>query len=69
MENVESIWDEVEELQSLGIDVRDKAFKGDKEELGALADVIKNSMYQDYKLAYSNEGEEHEDEAKATPTS
>ena len=38
------------------------------EELHELADAIKQSMYEDYKLAYSDEGGKYEVEAKATLT-
>ena len=65
-QDIESIWDELEELQSLGINAKDEPLKSSKKELAALADVIKKSMYEDYKLAYSDKGGEHEEEAKAT---
>lgn len=65
-QDVESIWDELQELESLGIDARKKHSQSSKEELAALVDVIKKSMYQDYKLAYSEKGEKYEEEAKAT---
>lgn len=66
VEQVEDVWDELEELQSLGISLKKEHIKGNRDELAALADVIKRSMYQDYKLAYGDKGEEHELEAKAT---
>jgi hypothetical protein len=65
-QEVESIWDEVKELESLGIKAKDKRIESNKEELAALADIIKKSMYEDYKLAYSERGKKHKEEAKAT---
>ena len=65
-QDVESIWDELRELQSLGINAKDERLKGSRQELAALADVIKKSMYEDYKLAYSDKGDECEQETKAT---
>jgi hypothetical protein len=45
------------ELGSLGIEPkRKKELNDDKEELENLADIIKQSMFQDYKVAYSEEG-------------
>ena len=54
------------ELRSLGIHPKQKNELNDKEELQGLADSIKQSMYQDYKTAYSKDGDEHKEEAKAT---
>lgn len=62
----ESVWDEIKELESLGIKAKHERIMSNGEELAALADVIKNSMFEDYKLAYSEKGEKHEEEAKAT---
>ena len=45
------------ELESLGIEPKPKKELNDnKEELENLADIIKQSMFQDYKVAYSEEG-------------
>jgi hypothetical protein len=45
------------ELESLGIEPkRKKELNDNKEELENLADIIKQSMFQDYKVAYSEEG-------------
>ena len=45
------------ELGSLGIEPkRKKELNDDEEELENLADIIKQSMFQDYKVAYSEEG-------------
>lgn len=60
------MWDELKEIESLGISAKDERMKSNKVELAALADILKKSMYQDYKLAYSVKGEKHEEEAKAT---
>lgn len=40
----------------------------DTEELRELAENIKQSMYQDYKLAYSEKGDRHKAEAESTVT-
>ena len=58
--------EEIEDLCSLGIDPRKKNELNDKNELAELADNIKQSMYHDYKVAFSKEGEKHEAEAKST---
>jgi hypothetical protein len=42
------------ELKSLGIEPRRQNELNDKEELQALADIIKQVYYQDYKTAYNN---------------
>jgi hypothetical protein len=42
------------ELKSLGIDPRRQNELNDKEELQALAEIIKEVYFQDYKTAYSN---------------
>ncbi len=45
------------ELESLGIEPkRKKELNDNKEELENLADIIKQAMFQDYKVAYSEEG-------------
>jgi hypothetical protein len=44
------------ELKSLGIEPKRQNELNDKEELQALADIIKEVYYQDYKNAYSNIG-------------
>jgi hypothetical protein len=59
------------ELHSLGIvDPRrkKKELKDNKEELKNLADNIKQAMFQDYKLAYSDKGDAHKEEAESTVT-
>jgi hypothetical protein len=56
------------ELRSLGIEPKGKKEINDKEELENLADIIKQAMFQDYKLAYSEEGDTHKEEAKSTVT-
>lgn len=58
--------EEVADLQSLGIDPKRKSDLNDQKELKELADNIKQSMFQDYKTAYSKKGKEHEEEAKST---
>ena len=42
------------ELKSLGIEPRRQNELNDKEELQALAEIIKEVYFQDYKTAYSN---------------
>jgi hypothetical protein len=61
------------ELYSLGIlepkrKKEDEEVKDNKAELENLADIIKQSMFEDYKLAYSEEGNEHKEEAQSTVT-
>jgi hypothetical protein len=56
------------ELDSLGIvDPKQKKELND-EELENLADIIKQAMFQDYKIAYSEKGDEHKEEAQSTVT-
>ena len=57
------------ELQSLGIlEPKQKTELNDEEELEMLADIIKQAMYQDYKVAYSEEGDMYKEEAESTVT-
>jgi hypothetical protein len=57
------------ELYSLGIvDPKQKKELNDDEELENLADIIKQAMFQDYKVAYSEKGDAHKEEAQATVT-
>jgi hypothetical protein len=56
------------ELDSLGIEPKRKTELNDKEELENLADIIKQAMFQDYKVAYSEEGDSHKEEAQSTVT-
>lgn len=57
------------ELDSLGIEPKQKKeLNENKEELENLADIIKQAMFQDYKLAYSEEGNTHKEEAQSTVT-
>jgi uncharacterized protein YgfB (UPF0149 family) len=55
------------ELYSLGITEpkEKKELNENKEELENLSDIIKQSMFQDYKIAYSEKGDMHK-EAQAT---
>ena len=45
-----------------------KELNDNKEELENLADNIKQAMFQDYKVAYSEEGDTHEEGAESTIT-
>ena len=56
------------ELKSLGIEPKRKDQTNDNEELQTLSDNIKQAMFQDYKIAYSEKGEMHKEEAKSTVT-
>jgi hypothetical protein len=57
------------ELSSLGIEPKQKNELNDnKEELENLADIIKQAMFQDYKVAYSEKGDAHKEEAESTVT-
>ncbi|MDQ3807015.1 MAG: hypothetical protein M3298_02485 [Thermoproteota archaeon] len=54
------------ELYSLGIEPKRKTELNDKEELENLADIIKQAMFQDYKVAYSEQGDLYKEEAQST---
>jgi hypothetical protein len=57
------------ELKSLGIEPKRKDQLNDnEEELQSLSDNIKQAMFQDYKIAYSEKGEMHKEEAESTVT-
>jgi hypothetical protein len=57
------------ELDSLGIESKQENEPNDnKEELENLADIIKQAMFQDYKVAYSEEGDVHKEEVQSTVT-
>jgi hypothetical protein len=57
------------ELESLGIEPKRKTELNDEEEeLEKLADIIKQAMFQDYKVAYSEEDDAHKEEAQSTVT-
>lgn len=65
------------ELHSLGIlepkqkkkeEDDDNNLNDNKEELQNLADHIKQAMFEDYKLAYSDKGDAHKEEAESTLT-
>ena len=57
------------ELYSLGIlEPKQKKELNDEEELEKLADIIKQAMFQDYKIAYSEKGDAYKEEAQSTLT-
>jgi CRISPR/Cas system CMR-associated protein Cmr5 small subunit len=56
------------ELESLGVDPKRNNQLNDKEELQNLSDNIKQSMFQDYKVAYGEQGDMRKEEAKSTIT-
>jgi hypothetical protein len=56
------------ELKSLGVEPKRKNQLNDNEELQNLSDNIKQAMFQDYKVAYSEQGDVHKEEAKSTVT-
>ncbi len=57
------------ELDSLGIEPKQKTEElNDDEELEKLADIIKQAMFQDYKVAYSEKGDAYKEEAESTVT-
>jgi hypothetical protein len=57
------------ELDSLGIEPKQKKEElNDEQELENLADIIKQAMFQDYKVAYGKEGDMHKEEAESTVT-
>ena len=57
-----------DELISLGLDPNKKTELNDGEELHDLAKNLKQSMFQDYKLAYGEKGDKFKEEARATVT-
>jgi hypothetical protein len=57
------------ELDSLGIEPKQKKEElNDAEELENLADIIKQAMFQGYKIAYSEKGDTYREEAESTVT-
>jgi hypothetical protein len=56
------------ELDSLGIEPKRKTELNDEEELEKLTDIIKQAMFQDYKVAYGEKGDSHKEEAQSTVT-
>jgi hypothetical protein len=56
------------ELNSPGIEPKRKTELNDEEELEKLPDIIKQAMFQDYKVAYSDEGDAYKEEALSTVT-
>jgi hypothetical protein len=60
------------ELYSLGISEpklkKKEELNDNKAELENLSDIIKEAMFEDYKLAYSEKGEAHKEEAESTVT-
>jgi hypothetical protein len=56
------------ELKSLGVEPKRKNQLNDNQELQNLSDNIKQAMFQDYKVAYSEKGDAHKEEAEATVT-
>ena len=56
------------ELDSLGIEPKQKKELSDGEELENLADILKQAMFQVYKIAYSEKGDAHKEEAESTVT-
>jgi hypothetical protein len=54
------------ELKSLGVEPKRKNQLNDSEELQNLSDNIKQAMFQDYKVAYSEKGDVHKEEAQST---
>ncbi|HKZ61094.1 MAG TPA: hypothetical protein VJZ68_01585 [Nitrososphaera sp.] len=57
-----------DELKSLGVDPNKKTELNDEVELRDLANNLKQSMFQDYKLAYSEKGDKFKEEARSTVT-
>jgi hypothetical protein len=61
------------ELYSLGVlepkrKKKEEEVRDNKAELENLANTIKQSMFEDYRLAYSEEGDAHKEEAESTVT-
>lgn len=55
-----------DDLRSLGIEPEPTNELNDKKELQSLANNVKDSMFQDYKTAYSKKGDQFKEEAKST---
>jgi hypothetical protein len=59
----------LDELDSLGIQPKKRKTElNDEEELEKFADIIKQAMFQDYKVAYSEKGDAHKEEAQSIVT-
>ena len=56
------------DLRSLGVKPNRISALNDSKELQALANNLKQTMYEDYKLAYSPKGEYYQDEVLASTT-
>lgn len=54
------------ELKSLGIESRRSNDLNNNQELENLTDAVKQSMYQDYKMAYGKDGDKYQEEAEST---
>jgi hypothetical protein len=54
------------ELDSLGIAPKQKKETNDDEELENLSHIIKQALFKDYKVAYSQKGNSHKREAQST---
>jgi hypothetical protein len=55
------------ELKSLGIEPRRQNELNDKEELQALAEIIKEVYFQDYKAAYSSSNSNNNNNSTSSP--
>jgi hypothetical protein len=55
------------ELKSLGIEPRRQNELNDKEELQALAEIIKEVYFQDYKAAYSSNSNSNNNNSTSSP--
>ena len=60
----DSYWNS--ELRSLGINPKKKKIVTNDKELESLVDNVKQSMYQDYKIAYGTDSDQHKEEAEST---
>ena len=56
------------ELESIGVEPKRKKQLNDKEELQKLSNNIKQTMFQDYKVAYREQGDVCKEEATSTVT-
>ncbi len=57
---------EIADLRSLGVDPKKISEMNDARELEQLADLLKQSLIEEYKMAYGERGAKYEEEAKAT---
>ncbi len=58
--------DQLVELRSLGVEPKRRSELNDEKELEKLAEILKQSMLQDYRTAYGRRGDDFEQESMST---